>query len=134
MKTTLFFGWACVLALGCGDASTSETGNALPDYTGGSRSVVAEPSGRTLTLTTAKPTVVLGKNEFVIAPFDGTVKAATGFMPAHGHGTKPTVVEVLPDGSSKVPLVLYMSGRWEVSFDIERAGAPETVRVDVQVP
>jgi hypothetical protein len=134
MKTTLFIGWACALALGCGDASTGDPGDVLPDYTGGSRSVVAEPSGAKLTLTTAKPAVVLGKNEFVIAPFDGTVKSATGFMPAHGHGTKPTVVEVLPDGSSKVPLVLYMSGRWEVSFDIERSGAAETVRVDVQVP
>jgi hypothetical protein len=121
---------ACVAAmLGCGSADDS-----VLDFSGGTREVAAQPSGAVVALRTEEPAMVRGKNTFVLAPFGGTVRGASGFMPAHGHGTKPPTMETLPDGSQRVGLVLYMSGRWEVSFDLERAGSSESVRLDVQVP
>jgi hypothetical protein len=104
------------------------------DYTGGTRSVTLAPSGRALTLRTEGPTIVRGTNTFVFSPFGGQVTGASGFMPAHGHGTRPATFESLPDGTQMVGLVLYMSGRWEMSFDVRVGDANETVRLDVQVP
>lgn len=125
----LFFALAVASIMGC---AVTDEGD--PDFTGGSRELAAEPSGSVVSLRTESPTVVRGTNAFVLGPFGGTVRAASGFMPAHGHGTKAAKIEALDDGSQKVGLVLYMSGRWEVSFDIDRGGTAETVRVDVQVP
>jgi len=128
MKQLVF---AAILAITAGCAAPTDEPN---DFTGGERAVAAEPSGASIVLRTESPSVVRGSNAFVLGPFGGTVKNAAGFMPAHGHGTKGAKIEALDDGSQKVGLVLYMSGRWEVSFDLERGGVAETVRVDVQVP
>lgn len=124
--------WIALVAITAGCAGTEET--TLPDFTGGARDVAAQPSGAIVPLRTEAPAMVRGKNTFVLGPFGGKVRDASGFMPAHGHGTKPPVLETLADGSQRVDLVLYMSGRWEVSFDLERSGSTETVRLDVQVP
>ncbi|MBK8218344.1 MAG: hypothetical protein IPK71_31830 [Myxococcales bacterium] len=120
---------ATLVALaGCGGEPPSD------DFTGGTRSVALVPSGRELTLRTEGPAIVRGTNTFVFSPFGGQVTGASGFMPAHGHGTRPATFEALPDGTQKVGLVLYMSGRWEMSFDVRVGEATETVRLDVQVP
>ena len=120
---------AVAMTMGCGVDDATE-----PDFTGGERNVSAQPSGATVAVRTDTAAVVRGRNAFVLAPFGGTVRTASGFMPAHGHGTKAPAIEVLPDGSQRVDLVLYMSGRWEVSFDLDRNGASESLRLDVQVP
>ena len=125
----LFFAAIVAVAAGCA-APTDDPS----DFTGGERNVAAEPSGAAIVLRTEGPAVVRGSNAFVLGPFGGKVVKASGFMPAHGHGTKGATIEALEDGSQKVGLVLYMSGRWEVSFEIDRGGISETVRVDVQVP
>ncbi len=120
---------AAAVVMGCGVDDTTPS-----DFTGGERNVSAQPSGATVAIRTDEAAVVRGRNAFVLAPFGGRVRAASGFMPAHGHGTKAPAIEVLPDGSQKVDLVLYMSGRWEVSFELDRNGASELLRLDVQVP
>jgi hypothetical protein len=84
--------------------------------------------------------IVRGENAFsvelvpVAAGASAELVGASAFMLAHGHGTiEPEVGK--GNGSYFVhDLVLYMAGRWEITFQLSVAGAGDTVTFPVDVP
>lgn len=86
---------------------------------------------------TASAPIKLGQNELVVT-FPSTPTAelvqVSALMPAHGHGSKPPVLERIPQGYRVSNLVLYMSGRWEVRFALRIDGRDDEALVIVDVP
>jgi hypothetical protein len=82
--------------------------------------------------------IKLGKNELVVTfpSRTGTeLVQASALMPAHGHGSRPPVIERAPAGGYRVrDLILYMSGRWEVRFALRADGHDDEALVTVDVP
>ena len=82
--------------------------------------------------------IVRGENVFlveltVLGGGAATLTSASGFMPAHGHGTQAVVER--PGESYRVrDLLLFMPGRWEVSFALDVAGRADGVAFPVDVP
>ncbi len=59
---------------------------------------------------------------------------ASALMPAHGHGSKPPVIEKVDGGYRVRALVLYMSGRWEVRLTLRTEGREDEALFTVDVP
>lgn len=82
--------------------------------------------------------IKLGKNDLVVtfpAGIGTELMQASALMPAHGHGSRPPIIERGPDGAYRVrELVLYMSGRWEVRFALRADGRDDEALVTVDVP
>ena len=65
---------------------------------------------------------------------DGLGLQVVPWMPAHGHGTSPTVVTSEGDGYYLIkPVYLYMSGRWEMRTTIKGSAVDSAVPV-VDIP
>ena len=62
------------------------------------------------------------------------VVTVSALMPAHGHGTKPPVIERVGDEVRVKELVLYMSGRWEVRLVLRASGHEDEALLTVDVP
>jgi hypothetical protein len=81
--------------------------------------------------------IKLGRNDLVVT-FPSTpgteLVQASALMPAHGHGSKPPVIERAAEGYRVSNLVLYMSGRWEVRFALRVDGRDDEALVTVDVP
>ena len=85
------------------------------------------------------PNVVQGENIFRVSldpladEAAAAVVGASAFMPAHGHGTSIPVVTETDGGYRVSELMLFMPGRWEVTFDIEVGGSPDELLFVVNV-
>ncbi len=83
--------------------------------------------------------IIQGENVFAVAldPVDADALAgvtqASAFMPAHGHGTSLPVVSVEGDGFRVSELMLFMPGRWDVTFELDVAGAHDQLEFTVDV-
>lgn len=121
-----------VSASGCSASEDTST----PELREGTVRVTSRESNDVL-VTTAAP-IKLGKNELLVAfpSRAGTeLASASALMPAHGHGSKPPVIERAEDGTYRVrDLVLYMSGRWEVRFAFRAGDQDDQALVIVDVP
>ena len=88
-------------------------------------------------VSTATP-IKLGKNDLTVTfpSRAGTeLVQASALMPAHGHGSKPPIIERGEDGGYRVrELVLYMRGRWEVRFALRADGRDDEALVTIDVP
>jgi hypothetical protein len=91
-------------------------------------------------ITLVGDTIVRGENDFSVelVPLtpeaDAALVGANGFMAAHGHGTIPPLISEA-DGTYLVSdLVLYMPGRWEITFELSVHGLEDAVRFPVDVP
>jgi len=88
-------------------------------------------------VSTAVP-IKLGKNDLTVTfpSRAGTeLVTASALMPAHGHGSKPPIIERGDDGTYRVrELVLYMRGRWEVRFALRADGRDDEALVTIDVP
>jgi hypothetical protein len=82
--------------------------------------------------------IKLGKNELVVtfpSRAGSELVQASALMPAHGHGSRPPVIEPAPEGGYRVrDLILYMSGRWEVRLGLRIDGRDDEALVTVDVP
>jgi hypothetical protein len=126
-------------ALGGCSAATTEEASILP-IGGGELSSRSGAFGLTVT-PAAKPQV--GKNALAIAfarPTSARITAVRAFMPAHGHAADAPRIVALSDDKVRVEdLVLFMPGRWEVTFDLASVSvenalpATDTVRFNVLV-
>ncbi len=82
--------------------------------------------------------IKLGKNDLLVA-FPSLASAelvrASALMPAHGHGSRPPIIERTSEGTYRVrDLILYMSGRWEVRFALRANGRDDEALLTVDVP
>lgn len=88
-------------------------------------------------VSTAQP-IKLGKNDLVVAfPSLASTELvqASALMPAHGHGSRPPIIERTSEGTYRVrDLILYMSGRWEVRFALRANGRDDEALLTVDVP
>jgi hypothetical protein len=88
-------------------------------------------------VSTAAP-IKLGKNDLTVtfpARAGTELVQASALMPAHGHGSKPPIIERAEDGGYRVrELVLYMRGRWEVRFALRADGRDDEALVTIDVP
>ena len=86
-------------------------------------------------VSTTEP-IKLGKNVLGVSPSrPGTeLVAVSALMPAHGHGTRPVVIDRTADGYRVSELVLYMSGRWEVRLSLRESGRDDEALLTVDVP
>lgn len=84
--------------------------------------------------------IVRGENDFeveLISTMPGTggeLVSASGFMPAHGHGTVAPSIELSSGGFVVEDLPLYMPGRWEITFELRVHGLKDAVTFPVDVP
>ena len=129
---TLYALAVCAL-LGACSASEDTTTPELREGTVRITSREANP----VDVSTAVP-IKLGKNDLTVAfpSRAGTeLVQAAALMPAHGHGSKPPIIERNADGSYRVrELVLYMRGRWEVRFALRADGRDDEALVTIDVP
>jgi hypothetical protein len=134
MRSAVRSSLAClvVLLLGCGEGAADRAG--APTFEGAPSAVLTTDSGRLVLSVWTWPAplargvaaVRLRVTDTEGAPVDGATLAATPWMPAHGHGASvlPTVTGA-GDGAYDVdPVLLYMSGRWELRTRIDAPGAP----------
>lgn len=130
----LFRAIALAAIVAGGAACGSETEAETPSLRAGSVSVTSR-AGSALTVSAVDP-IKLGKNDLGIRTLDRGVEVVTvsALMPAHGHGTKPPVVERTADGYRVKELVLYMSGRWEVRLALRAGGRDDEALLTVDVP
>lgn len=86
-------------------------------------------------VSTAEP-IKLGKNVLGVSPSRAETElvAVSALMPAHGHGTRPVVIDRTADGYRVSELVLYMSGRWEVRLSLREGGRDDEALLTVDVP
>ncbi len=82
--------------------------------------------------------IKLGKNDLVVvfpALASTELVQASALMPAHGHGSRPPIIERTGEGTYRVrDLILYMSGRWEVRFALRANGRDDEALLIVDVP
>jgi hypothetical protein len=84
--------------------------------------------------------IVRGENDFEVELIstspgvEGELVAASGFMPAHGHGTVPPTIDASNGAFLVEDLVLYMPGRWEITFELRVHGLEDAVTFPVDVP
>ena len=82
--------------------------------------------------------IQLGKNDLGVTLLTPGAELVTvsALMPAHGHGTRPPIVERdAQTGKYSVrDLILYMSGRWEVRLEVSSGGTRDDALVVVDVP
>jgi hypothetical protein len=84
--------------------------------------------------------IVRGENDFEVELIStspgvaGEIVAASGFMPAHGHGTVPPTIDASNGAFLVQDLVLYMPGRWEITFELRVQGLEDGVTFPVDVP
>ncbi len=82
--------------------------------------------------------IQLGKNDLGVTLLTPGAELVTvsALMPAHGHGTRPPIVErdAATGKYSVRDLILYMSGRWEVRLDVSSGGTRDDALVVVDVP
>lgn len=122
----------CALTAACAASDDAPT----PELREGTVRVTSRESNA-VDISVASP-IKLGKNDLVVtfptAP--GTeLLQASALMPAHGHGSRPPIIERGTDGTYRVrELVLYMSGRWEVRFALRSGGRDDEALVTVDVP
>ena len=129
------------LAFGLVLASTSAAGcSSSPDA-----APVPELREGTVRVTTDRETAVdvtslapikLGKNEIDVVPIQGGVEltAFSAVMPAHGHGSKPPVIEKTESGYRVRELILFMSGRWQMRLTFRHEGHDDEALLNVDVP
>jgi len=74
--------------------------------------------------------------EIVACPEDARLVAVDATMPEHRHGMnyKPSL-KALGGGRWRADgLLWHMSGRWQLRFDVQRAGATQTLTRDFTLP
>lgn len=87
-------------------------------------------------ITVAAP-MKLGKNELAVdfpSRPNTELYGVSALMPAHGHGSPAPAIERTDSGYLVHDLVLYMSGRWEVHFQIRVDGHEDEAVVVVDIP
>lgn len=121
----------CTLLAACSGSEDSST----PELREGTVRVQSRDSN-VVDVSATEP-IKLGKNDLLVT-FPSRARTelvqASALMPAHGHGSKPPVVERAGDGYRVSNLVLYMSGRWEVRFALRVDGRDDEALVTVDVP
>lgn len=92
---------------------------------------------------TLPPAVAVGDHfavEAVVCPKDATPSPTAvqvdAYMPEHRHGmnSRARTVETAPGRYRAEGLMLHMPGRWELRFDVDRAGARERLSHDIELP
>jgi hypothetical protein len=81
--------------------------------------------------------ITLGKNTITVGfPTRTGVElvSASALMPAHGHGSPAPVIARDGDVFTIEDLVLYMSGRWELTLALRADGHEDEAIVAVDVP
>jgi len=121
---------ALFLASACGGGDDV----AVPTLREGTVRVTTRDQGL-VEVSTAEP-IKLGKNQLRVSPSRATTElvAVSALMPAHGHGTRPVVIDRTEAGYRVSELVLYMSGRWEVRLSLREGGRDDEALLTVDVP
>lgn len=99
-------------------------------------------SGRVLVDVSADGPIALGYNDLLLhaEPAEGeqiesvSVVGAVALMTAHGHDAQPDAIELEGDAFRLRDLVLTMSGRWQITVDLDEDGASDTLRFSIEVP
>lgn len=78
----------------------------------------------------------LGKNDLVVTfpNGGGELVQVSALMPAHGHGSDGPRIEPSGNQTFVRDLVFYMSGRWEVRFEVKSGDRTGDAWVAVDVP
>lgn len=126
---------AIVVGLSTGCASSPPDAPTATKLEAGTSRVTT--SGQT-TLEVRSEPIKLGKNDLSVTVLTegAELVGVSALMPAHGHGTRPPVVE--KDGAGTTwrirDLILYMSGRWELHLSVSSRGTKDDVVLLVDVP
>lgn len=128
---------ALPLLAGC-LGETAPPGDAVGMHASG----LMSDSGRVIAEVTADEPIALGSNDLVIqtVPAEGesidavAVTSAVALMPAHGHDVRPGAIQAEGDAYRLHDLHFGMSGRWEITVDLDEDGEADTLRFAVEVP